>query len=354
MGGAKKIVLEPGICYCPPQDDQNYPVKAACANVFVSVRMSPTQYPNLYVMDGAKHFHALTNLEPQKAYNWYTSELYHWKLDDGRINEGVLYKPENFDVHKKYPIIFYYYEQLSNQKNSFYQPSLTGNDINIPWFVSNGYLVFTPDIHYTIGHPGPSAYNSVVSAAKYLSQFPWVDGHHMGIQGHSFGGFETNYIVTHTDLFAAANAGASVCNLTDLYTKIGGQDYFEHSQGRMGATLWEKPEWYIENSPVFRADKMNTPLLLMHNEGDGSVPYTQAQEWVGALIREGKKVWLLSYDGEEHSIWKEDTRLDFTIRLCQFFDHFLKGAPMPRWMNEKVERYVNDGFELTNDADKSK
>ncbi len=131
----------------------------------------------------------MTTLVPQKNYNWYTTEHVHWKLPDGKPSEGILYKPENFDPAKKYPLIFYYYERDADCLNFYLNPEPSNGRINIPWFVSNGYLVFVTDIYYRNGYPGRSALNSVESAAKYLSRYPWVDSRHMGIQGHSFGGF---------------------------------------------------------------------------------------------------------------------------------------------------------------------
>ncbi len=155
----------------------------------------------------------------------------------------------------------------------------SGGNINIPWFVSRGYIVFVPDIHYIVGHPGKSVYNSVVSAAQYFSQFPWVDASRMGIGGQSFGGYETNFLVTHCDIFAAAVSSAGISDCVSQSGQLLGQWYgdaghqaFESGQFRIGATLWERPDLYIENSPIFNCRKVVTPLLIRHNAADDNVP----------------------------------------------------------------------------------
>jgi dipeptidyl aminopeptidase/acylaminoacyl peptidase len=285
----------------------------------------------------------LSNINPQqKDYNWLTVELHKWKMLDGKMSEGLLYKPENFDSTKKYPVIFYFYERDADTRYNYIVPQPVRASINIPWFVSNGYIVFDPNIYYKTGQPGEDAYNSVVSAAKYLGKFKWIDTAKMAIQGHSWGGYQVAYIVTRTNIFAAAEAGAPVANMTSAYggirwgTGISRQFQYEHSQTRLGATLWQKPELYIKNSPLFRADKVNTPLLMMHNDADGAVPWYQGIEYFSALRRLGKKVWLMEYNGEDHGLIERRNRKDWSIRLGQFFDHFLKGAPAAVWIKDGV------------------
>ena len=326
-----------------------FPLKAKNGNTYLLNEMSPTEYPNLYITADFAHFEPLTELAPQDEFNWYNSELVHWRLFDGRLEEGVLYKPEDFDPKKKYPVVFFYYEKSADGLNLFINPSLSNGPMNIPWYVSNGYLVFVPDIHYTEGFPGQSAYNSVVSAAMHLSEMPWVNVHKMGLQGHSFGGFETNYIVTRTGLFAAAASAAGPSDFVSMYGINNSQYFLELSQVRLGATIWQKPGLYILNSPVFKADKVTTPLLIMHNNADGSVLWPQAEQWYSSLIRLGKKVWLLSYEGEGHIINDKKNQLDYSTRLDQFFDYYLKDALPPKWMTRGVpvdKTGIDDGFEL--------
>jgi dipeptidyl aminopeptidase/acylaminoacyl peptidase len=335
----EKLVMEPRMYYYEfsPREDPGsfypfFPIKAKFASKYIVERMSATEYPNLYVSDSLVKFCPITELAPQKEYNWYTTELYHWFLPGGKRGEGILYKPQDFDPSRKYPIIFFYYDKLSDALNNFINPALSDGIMNIPWFVSHDYLVFEPNIYFTEGYPGQSAFNSVVSAAQSLTKLPFIDSKHMGLQGHSFGGYETNYIVSHTNLFAAAASSAGFAEIISMYGLA--EDYFEHGQGRMGVSMWERPDLYIKNSPLFNADKVTTPLLIMHSKQDESVPYYEGRGWFNGLAGLGKRVWMLTYFGEGHLIDNKDNRLDFSIRLSQFFDHFLKGAPPPKWMTD--------------------
>jgi len=332
----------------------NYPpLKAKEAEVYLMSRMSANKAPNYWVTHDCKHFMALTNVQPQKDYNWMKAELVRWKTLDGSISNGILYTPENFDPQRKYPLIFDYYEKRSNELNLYIRPKASEDRINISWYVSHGYLVFTPDIHYKIGQPGQSAYNSVVSAALYLAGKPWVDASKMGIQGHSFGGYETNYIITHSKLFAAACSASGFCDLMSWYGSIlrGGFPVYwaERTQGRIGASPWQIPDLYISNSPIFKADKVSTPLLMMSNAGDRNVPFAQGVEFFTALRRLGKKVWMLQYDEGSHSVGRGEGAEDYSIRMFQFFNHYLKGMPAPKWMTRGIPaklKGVDDGLEL--------
>jgi len=209
--------------------------------------------------------------------------------------------------------------------------------------VSNGYVVFVPDIPYTVGYPGQSAYKAVVPGTlAMLEQFPFIDEKNMGLQGQSWGGYQVAYLVTQTNLYKAAMAGAPVSNMTSAYggvrwgSGMSRMFQYEKTQSRIGGTLWEKPLLYIENSPVFFADKVRTPLLMMHNDNDGAVPWYQGIEMFMALRRLHKPVWLLEYNNEEHNLTKWPNRMDLDIRMYQFFDHYLKNEPAPKWLKEGV------------------
>jgi len=285
----------------------------------------------------------LSHINPQQSgYNWLTVELRHWKMLDGRPSEGLLYKPEDFDSTKKYPVIFYFYERDADNLYDYVAPAPDRAVINIPYFVSNGYVVFDPNIYYKTGAPGEDAYNSVVSAARYLSHFKWVDTTKMGLEGHSWGGYQVAYLVTRTHQFAAAEAGAPVANMTSAYggirwgTGISRQFQYEKSQSRIGATLWQHPELYIKSSPLFRADRITTPLLMMHNDADGAVPWYQGIEFFSALRRLGKKAWLIEYNGEDHGLTERRNQKDWSIRMSQFFGYYLKGEPPARWITDGV------------------
>ncbi|MDF2191776.1 prolyl oligopeptidase family serine peptidase [Paraflavitalea sp. CAU 1676] len=319
------------------------PRKAKQADVFILGRMNVQEAANVYTTSDLTSFTRLSEINPQqKDYNWLTSELVKWKMLDGKEAEGLLFKPENFDPKKKYPVIFYFYERDADGLYNYRAPAPSASTVNIAYFVSNGYLVFDPNIYYKNGEPGESAYNSVVSAARYMAKMPWVDSTKMAIQGQSWGGYQVAYLVTRTKMFAAAGAGAPVANMTSAYggirwgSGLNRQFQYEHSQSRIGATLWQKPDLYLKNSPLFKADKVTTPLLIMHNDADGAVPWYQGIEYFTALRRLGKKVWMLQYNGEDHNLVERRNRKDLSIRLGQFFDHYLKGAPAAKWIAEGV------------------
>lgn len=338
------------------------PVKARDENIWIVQRMSAIESPNYFLTKDFKNYTALTNLQPQKFFNWLTTELVNWKQLDGTNSQGILYKPENFNPKKKYPIIFWYYEQASYRMYEFIEPNFFDGDINIPFLVSQGYLVFTPDIHFSIASISgkttySNAYNSVVSAAMYLAKLGYVDSKKMAIQGHSFAGGQTNYIITKSNLFAAAAESAGTSNFISTYLSLAGpigkfggerQQNSEMNQGRMGKNLWQNIDLYIENSPVLKANKVNTPFLIVHNMGDPSVPWAQGMEMYLALRRLNKKVWMLQYDEGSHYVFGKDAA-DYTIRLNQFFDHYLKDKPAPKWMTYGIpasKKGIDLGLEL--------
>jgi len=344
----EKIVMAPN-GYSSLQKAKNSPA-------FIYTKFSYQQSPDLYVSSDLKKETRLSTINPQQAgYNWGTAELVEWTTPKGFHSKGILYKPENFDPSKKYPMIAYFYEKLSEGLYSYIPPAPTPSRLPISFFVSNGYLVFAPDISYQTGHPGASAVEFVNSGVEALKKNPWVDGKHIGIQGQSWGGYQVAYLITQTNMYAAAWAGAPVANMTSAYggirweSGVNRQFQYEKTQSRIGATLWEKPDLYIENSPLFQLPKVKTPVMIMSNDADGAVPWYQGIEMFTALRRLGKPVWLLQYNGEAHNLVQRQNRKDISIREQQFFDHFLKGAPMPVWMDKGVpaiDKGRDWGFEL--------
>jgi len=325
--------------------------------VWLLKRMSAEESPNWFYTTDFKSFKQLTFVYPEKAYNWLRTELVNFTTLDHKRSQGVLYKPENFDPNRKYPVIVHYYEKKSDKLHIFQRPLPIYAEINIPWFVSNGFLVFTPDINYEIGFPGESALNSIMGAANYLKQFKWVDSTKMGLQGHSFGGYETNYIISRTGFFAAAEAASGWGNFISSYNSVrllsdgtSRQSYYEMVRQRLGVTLWQGANYFIDNSPIFNADKISTPLLLMNNKEDSDVFWEQGIEFFTALRRLGKKVWMLQYDGEGHGLWwSQKNAIDFTIRTTQFFNHYLKGEKSPKWMVGGIpaeKKGFDDGLQL--------
>ena len=325
--------------------------KAKKAPVFTYQRGNLQEQMDLYVTDFGKSTEKLTAINPQqKDYNWATVELYHWTTFDGKTLDGLLFKPEDFDPAKKYPVMIYFYETFSENlyKNIIVQPSWS--TVNLLFYASRGYIVFVPDIVYTPGLPGQSAYNCIVSGAESLTKFPWVDKDNMAIQGQSWGGYQVAWLITRTNMFKAAGAGAPVSNMTSAYGGIrwesgmSRQFQYEQTQSRIGKDLWSGLELYMENSPLFRLPNVTTPVLIMHNDNDGAVPWYQGIEMFMGLRRLGKPAWLLEYNDEAHNLRERRNRKDLTIRLQQFFDHYLKGAPEPAWMRDGIPTMKKDYY----------
>ena len=342
-GNPELLTMDPCIYNIPnnnyvPERSNFTPIKAKNANVYIVRRESPSDAPNYFCTSDFKKFKQLTDLKPEKDYNWYTAELHTWKSLDGKDLQGILYKPEDFDSGKKYPVIFYYYERLSDGLNAYLTPEQEQGPIDIPTYVSNGYLVFCPDIYYKIGDPMQGVYDALISAGKYLSTFSFIDPSKLGLQGHSFGGIETNYLITCTNLFAAACSASGTADWISLYGSLSGfgsQIGFDVSQYRMNSTLCENLEGFIKNSAVLHADKVATPLLMMHTKNDRGCPYSNAMEFFLGLRRLGKKVWMLVYSGGTHTVDGDESK-DYSRRMMQFFDYYLKKKPAPIWMLDGV------------------
>ena len=320
--------------------------KAKDADSFSWQRASFEIAPNIWAVNSLNFSRAvqLSDANPQmKDYSWGTAQLFKWYAYDGKPSEGVLYLPEDFSPDKEYPMLAVFYETGSENLYSHYAMEPSWSWVNYPFYVSRGYVVFVPDIHYTPGLPGESAYNYVCSGVEAVcDMFPNIDRKRIGIDGQSWGGYQTAFLVTRTDMFACAGSGAPVSNMTSAFGGIrwesgdSRQAQYEQGQSRIGKNLWEAPELYIANSPVFHANRCHTPLLIMHNDADGAVPWYQGIELFMALRRLQKPVWMLQYNGEAHNLRERKNCKDITVRLQQFFDHYLKGDPMPRWMKEGI------------------
>ena len=320
--------------------------KAKNANVYAFCKSNFNTTPEVYITrsDDFKNAKVVTDANPQrKDYSWGDAQLVKWYAFDGKPVEGVLYTPEDLDPNKKYPMLVVFYETNSEELYTHYTMEPSWSWVNYPFYVSRGYVVFVPDVHYTPGVPGESAYNCIVSGVEYLlDKYPFIDKDKIGIDGQSWGGYQTAYLITRTNMFACAGSGAPVSNMTSAFGGIrwgsgdSRQAQYEMGQSRIGRNLWEAPELYIANSPLFKADRVNTPLLIMHNDEDGAVPWYQGIEYFMALRRLGKPVWMLQYNGEAHNIRARKNRKDITHRLQEFFDYYLKGGKMPRWMKEGI------------------
>ncbi len=334
------------------------PQKAKDGDVMIWQRSTFTNYPELEVSDLAfKSSKKISNTNPQQdEYNWGKTQLVEWIASDGLKHQGIIVTPENLDTTKKYPMIVYYYERSSNRLNSYYSPKPSRSTVNWTFYASNGYILFIPDIFYRTGEPGLCSYEAVVSGSLAMAEkFPFIDVNRMGLQGQSWGGYQTAFLVTRTNLYKAAMAGAPVSNMTSAYggirwgTGMSRMFQYEHTQSRIGGTLWDNTMKYIENSPLFFVPQIETPLLIMHNDNDGAVPWYQGIEYFMALRRLNKPAWMLVYNNEEHNLTRRANEKDLSRRMMQFFDHYLKGKPMPLWMKNGIpatEKGKKMGYEI--------
>ena len=319
------------------------PIKAKNADVLLLTASRFDEFPDLQIADANfKGLKKISNAGEQKEkFLWGTSELVRFKNTDGVPLSGILIKPENFDPNKKYPMIVYIYEKMTNTLHNFTNPTVT-NSINRAFYASNGYLIFLPDIVYTTGYPGESAMKCVMPGVQSVVDKGFVNEAAIGIQGHSWGGYQIAYMVTQTNRFKAAAPGAVVANMTSAYsgvrwgTGLSRQFQYEHSQSRIGGNLWEYPMRFLENSPIFHADKINTPLLTIHNDADDAVPWYQGIEFYLGLRRLGKEIYMFSYNGEPHNLRRRTNQKDYTRRMQEFFDYELKGAAKPEWMEKGI------------------
>ncbi len=318
--------------------------KAKDANRLIFTQEDFKEFPDYWTSDLTfKNPRKITDLNPQqKEYLWGSAEQVKWNSLGGTHLQGILIKPANFDATEKYPMMVYFYEKSSDNLYKHWMPEPHRSIINFSFYASRGYVIFIPDIPYKDGYPGESCFNAVLPGVNHVVEMGFVDEKNIGVQGHSWGGYQIAYLVTRTNIFKAAEAGAPVSNMTSAYggirweTGLSRMFQYEKTQSRIGGTLWEYPLRYIDNSPLFRVDQIETPLLIMHNDHDGHVPWYQGIELFVAMRRLGKPSWMITYNNEPHWPTKFVNKKDWAIRLQQYFDHFLKGAPAPVWIKEGV------------------
>ncbi len=317
--------------------------KARAAEVYSYTRGTATEYPDVYLAgaslaDGKR----ITAANPQQAdFAWGAgAKLIEYKGTGDRRLQGALYLPADYEPGKKYPTVVYIYEKLSQEFHRHTPPG-TGA-LNKAIYTSNGYAVFTPDIAYRLNDPGVSAVECVLPGLDAAIATGIVDPARVGLHGHSWGGYQTAFLVTQTDRFKAAVAGAPLTDLVSMYSSVywnsGGanQPIFESSQGRFTGGYWTQQEAYIRNSPVYQATKVNTPLVILHNDKDGAVDFGQGLEYYNTLRRLQKPVVMLQYKGENHGLAKPENLKDYSARVREFFDHHLKAKPAPDWWTEGV------------------
>ncbi len=317
--------------------------KAKNAEVYVRTEQRFDEFPDLWVsgpdLAAARQ---VSDANPQQAeYNWGRAERIEYTNADGKRLPAVLIKPEDFDPSKKYPLMVYIYETQALGLHRYYPPS-PGTSINFTRYVSNGYVVLSPDIVYEVGYPGASALKCVIPAVHKVLDMGFIDPERIGIQGHSWGGYQISYLITQTDIFAAVQAGASVTNMTSAYggirwgTGMSRAFQYEKTQSRIGEPLWNRTLQYLENSPLFWVERVDTPYLSIHNDEDDAVPWYQGIEFFSALRRLGKEAYMFNYNGEKHGLRERENQKHWTVHQDEFFDHFLLGKPKPEWMEKGV------------------
>lgn len=312
------------------------------------------EFPDLWLADfpELEKGRKISDANPQQGeYAWGDISLHKWEGPDGTEVEGLLVTPANFSADSSYPLIVNFYEKSADGLHQHRHPYAHRSTINYSFYASRGYVIFNPDIHYAEGDPGESAMRHVMSGLDYLLGKGFVDSARMALQGHSWGGYQIAHIITGTNRFACAASGAPVVNMVSAYggirwgTGMSRMFQYERTQSRLGRTLWEDPDRYLRNSPIFHIPDIETPVLILHNDEDGAVPWYQGIEFFVALRRLNKPAWLLNYNGEPHWPLKLANRLDFHKRLQQFFDHYLQGAEAPEWMETGVPAVKRD-YEL--------
>ncbi len=339
-GGADGRAVQPLL-----EEDKKFRLisKAEEADRLLYTRESYGEFPDLWVSDTSLTSpRRISDVNPQiEEFAWGEAELVEWKSVDGIPLQGVLIKPGNYQQGKRYPVIVYFYRFFSQRLHEFNQ-TVINHRPNFPFYASHGYAVFLPDIRFEVGRPGFSATKCLIPGVQKLVDMGIADPDAIGLHGHSWSGYQTAFVVTQTDIFKCAVAGAPVSNMTSAYSGIrwgsgmARQFQYEQSQSRIGASLWERRDLYIDNSPVFFADRIHTPLLIIFGDEDGAVPWYQGIELYLAMRRLGKDCIFLQYRGEPHHPQKYPNKLDWFKKMKEYFDFHLKGTPGPEWITEGV------------------
>src|SRR6184192_2781016 len=327
--------------------------KAKDADVFEYVQQTFVESPNAFIAGpDLKSAKAVTKTNPfQSNYAWGREELIEYKNSHNERLQGALFYPAGYDSSKKYPMIIYMYEKLSDGLHRYSAPS-ERNYYNVTAMNSHGYFVLEPDILFKPRDPGVSVLDCVTAAAKRVIQMGVIDAKKIGIMGHSWGGFDTTYLATHTtNFFAAAVAGAPITDLVSNYCNhhwssgIAETDHIETGQQRMEVPLYEDLQAYIRNSAVFGVSSMTTPLLIEVGDSDGTVFFHQGVELYNIARRAQKDVVLIEYAGEDHGLRKKANQIDYQRRIFQWFGHYLKDEPPASWIT-RGEPYLDREREL--------
>ncbi|MCE9678091.1 prolyl oligopeptidase family serine peptidase [Shewanella sp. AS1] len=316
--------------------------RAENSDTFLFSKQRYDLFPDLYSakVNAPQDAQRQTDLDSQRrALDWGQAELVHWTSGDGQPLDGVLIKPSNYQEGQRYPVLVYFYRFMSDRLHAFPQMQLNHRP-NFAWYADNGYAIFLPDIRFEVGYPGATSVQALNSGVQHLIDMGIADRDRVGIQGHSWGGYQTAFAVTQTHIFKAAVTGAPVSNMTSAYsgirhgTGLARQFQYETGQSRIGESLFKAPQKYIENSPVFYVERIKTPMMIMFGDKDDAVPWEQGVELYLAMRRAGKDVVFLQYEDEPHHLKKYPNKVDYSLRMMQYFDHYLKGKPAPEWLTQ--------------------
>jgi dipeptidyl aminopeptidase/acylaminoacyl peptidase len=348
LSPAKKGGLAPGVTSLIWEDANIGNLeKAENAAVFFFSKETFNTPPQMFVANAllSTPTQITANAPDADKYLWSAgTRLVNYVTDKGDSLQGALFLPAGYVEGKKYPTLVYYYEKLSQTRHNWTNPGYSGTGWNPNVYTSNGFAVFIPDIVYKLDDPGMSAVWAVLPAVKAAIATGVIDEKNIGIHGHSWGGYQTSFLITQTDMFKAAAAGAPLTNMISMYDLIywnsggGNMSIFEASQGRFRGAPWENWDAYERNSPVYHVKNVTTPLLMLHNDKDGAVDFTQGIEYYSALRRLKKPVVLVQYKGENHGLSKLENRKDYSVRMMEFFNHHLKGEAAPDWLSKGIDK----------------
>jgi dipeptidyl aminopeptidase/acylaminoacyl peptidase len=348
LSPAKKGGLAPGVTALIWEDANIGNLeKAENAAVFFFSKETFNTPPQMFVTNAllSTPTQITANAPDADKYLWSAgTRLVNYVTDKGDSLQGALFLPAGYVEGKKYPTLVYYYEKLSQTRHNWTNPGYSGTGWNPNVYTSNGFAVFIPDIVYKLDDPGMSAVWAVLPAVKAAIATGVIDEKNIGIHGHSWGGYQTSFLITQTDMFKAAAAGAPLTNMISMYDLIywnsggGNMSIFEASQGRFRGAPWENWDAYERNSPVYHVKNVTTPLLMLHNDKDGAVDFTQGIEYYSALRRLKKPVVLVQYKGENHGLSKLENRKDYSVRMMEFFNHHLKGEAAPDWLSKGINK----------------
>ena len=334
------------------------PVKAAKTHQYLFTRQTFVEFPDLRTSNADfKASKKISNANPQQAdYAWGHRVLFDFKNKDGLRLQGILALPDDYKSGEKRPMMVNFYEDNSQNMHRYSAPSLlTGMGSSPVEAVSRGYITMLPDVHFHTGSSHSDMLECVEAATKKVIEMGYADPKHIGVNGHSYGGEGAAFIGTRSRMFAAVGMGAGV---TDLFTDFSqswgwsyqvaggsganGNDYYLYGQGRWGVSPWDNPDLYHFESALTHVREVTSPFLIMHGTADPTVSFSEGMNFYNALRYNNKSATMLAYIGEGHGLRGLANRRDLTIRFFQFFDHYLKGAPAPKWMTEGVPFMVKD------------